>query len=192
MKKVPFTSFWKSDWRKKKSVKSVEMSGKKYRMMLNLGSISWKIKWICNLHFRIIYLKARYEIVLWKRYLLVFFFSFLFFQLSDFQDCTLMALEVLRDDALNMCQKLKLEQYLSQWSVTNVWRQMEGRRRKSRFEELVSTKNRQSAKKSVRNHHNKELPIYCVFCKNNGESEKVYTSHILKSDGKILCPVSIF
>ena len=69
---------------------------------------------------------------------------------------------------------------------------MEGRRRKSRFEELISTKNRQTAKKFVRNHQNKELPIYCVFCKNNGESEKVYTSHILKSDGKILCPVSIF
>ena len=122
----------------------------------------------------------------------IFFPFFSIFYSLDFQDCTctLMALEVLCDDALNMCQKL--EQYLSQWSVTNVWRQMEGRRRKSRFEELVSTKNRQSAKKSVRNHHNKELPIYCVFCKNNGESEKVYTSHILKSDGKILCPVSIY
>ena len=119
------------------------------------------------------------------------FVSF-FFSTFRFPGLYALALEVLCDDALNMCQKLKLEQYLSQWSVTKVWRQMEGRRRKSRFEELVSTKNRQSAKKYVRNHHNKELPIYCVFCKNNGESEKVYTSHILKSDGKILCPVSIF
>ncbi|XP_046864618.1 uncharacterized protein LOC124459093 [Xenia sp. Carnegie-2017] len=30
----------------------------------------------------------------------------------------------------------------------------------------------------------------CVFCRNNGESKKVYTSHVLKdSQGKTVCPI---
>ncbi|EDV22801.1 uncharacterized protein TRIADDRAFT_9546, partial [Trichoplax adhaerens] len=30
----------------------------------------------------------------------------------------------------------------------------------------------------------------CVFCRNNGEHEDVYTSHQLKdADGKITCPI---
>ncbi|XP_022094328.1 nanos homolog 1-like [Acanthaster planci] len=33
-------------------------------------------------------------------------------------------------------------------------------------------------------------PTWCVFCKNNGESEMVYASHVLKDgDGKITCPI---
>ena len=32
--------------------------------------------------------------------------------------------------------------------------------------------------------------LYCTFCKNNGEKEEVYCSHLLKdSTGKITCPV---
>jgi hypothetical protein len=32
--------------------------------------------------------------------------------------------------------------------------------------------------------------LYCTFCKNNGESEEVYSSHVLKdSTSKITCPV---
>ncbi|XP_071793691.1 nanos homolog 1-like [Asterias amurensis] len=32
--------------------------------------------------------------------------------------------------------------------------------------------------------------VWCVFCKNNGERESVYSSHILKDqDGKTLCPI---
>ncbi|XP_038046899.1 nanos homolog 3-like [Patiria miniata] len=32
-------------------------------------------------------------------------------------------------------------------------------------------------------------PTWCVFCKNNGESEAVYTSHILKNSlDKVVCP----
>ncbi|XP_067875307.1 nanos homolog 2-like [Heterodontus francisci] len=30
----------------------------------------------------------------------------------------------------------------------------------------------------------------CTFCKHNGESRKVYSSHVLKADsGKVLCPI---
>ncbi|XP_033125034.1 nanos homolog 1-like [Anneissia japonica] len=33
-------------------------------------------------------------------------------------------------------------------------------------------------------------PDWCVFCKNNGEMESVYMSHILKNvDGKVRCPI---
>ncbi|XP_038046756.1 nanos homolog 1-like [Patiria miniata] len=32
-------------------------------------------------------------------------------------------------------------------------------------------------------------PTWCVFCKNNGESEAVYTSHVLKNSlDKVVCP----
>ena len=32
-------------------------------------------------------------------------------------------------------------------------------------------------------------PAWCVFCKNNGETEAVYTSHVLKnSQDKVACP----
>ncbi|XP_038046754.1 nanos homolog 3-like [Patiria miniata] len=32
-------------------------------------------------------------------------------------------------------------------------------------------------------------PTWCVFCKNNGESEAVYTSHVLKNSlDKVACP----
>ncbi|XP_071788899.1 nanos homolog 2-like [Asterias amurensis] len=32
-------------------------------------------------------------------------------------------------------------------------------------------------------------PTWCVFCKNNGESEEVYTSHVLKNSlDKVACP----
>ncbi|XP_071949065.1 nanos homolog 1-like isoform X2 [Antedon mediterranea] len=33
-------------------------------------------------------------------------------------------------------------------------------------------------------------PDWCVFCKNNGEVETVYMSHVLKNgDGKVRCPI---
>lgn len=36
----------------------------------------------------------------------------------------------------------------------------------------------------------KPEPRACVFCRNNGEPEEVYTSHILKAaDGRVLCPI---
>uniref|UniRef100_A0A4W6DCE3 Nanos C2HC-type zinc finger 2 n=1 Tax=Lates calcarifer TaxID=8187 RepID=A0A4W6DCE3_LATCA len=34
------------------------------------------------------------------------------------------------------------------------------------------------------------LPDYCRFCKQNGETPRVYQSHRLKSaDGKVICPI---
>ena len=58
----------------------------------------------------------------------------------------------------------------------------------SRFEDLVkNNRNKKNRKKTPA----KDLPLYCVFCKNNGESPKVYNSHVLKTKtGNILCPVS--
>ncbi|KAJ8667100.1 hypothetical protein QAD02_008762 [Eretmocerus hayati] len=36
----------------------------------------------------------------------------------------------------------------------------------------------------------KPLPSECVFCKNNGEDQKIYKDHLLKDiDGRILCPI---
>ncbi|XP_033121259.1 nanos homolog 1-like, partial [Anneissia japonica] len=33
-------------------------------------------------------------------------------------------------------------------------------------------------------------PSWCVFCKNNGEMESVYVSHVFKGvDGKVACPI---
>ncbi|XP_072041680.1 uncharacterized protein [Amphiura filiformis] len=37
---------------------------------------------------------------------------------------------------------------------------------------------------------NRRTPTWCVFCKNNGESEMVYGAHILKdSEGRTSCPI---
>lgn len=36
----------------------------------------------------------------------------------------------------------------------------------------------------------KSKKLYCVFCKNNGESASIFTSHFLKdNEGKVLCPI---
>ena len=54
---------------------------------------------------------------------------------------------------------------------------MEGNQKSTRFEELISRKNgynNNSQKRSSANHRRKELPIYCVFCKNNGKILKVF------------------
>ena len=43
---------------------------------------------------------------------------------------------------------------------------------------------------SRRRKNKKPLPTECVFCKNNGETPKLYTGHILKdADGKVICPI---
>ena len=82
----------------------------------------------------------------------------------------------------------------------------------SRFKDLLSQTS--SGTNRPLNGPKKELPTFCVFCKNNGiiwnlfwnfqdfwrkiwivlgEDPKVYKSHILKTkDGKVLCPVRNF
>lgn len=56
----------------------------------------------------------------------------------------------------------------------------------SRFENVPPAFKFQSKKKVKKA---KKLPTYCVFCKNNNESEAVYTSHVLKDpSGRVVCP----
>jgi len=56
----------------------------------------------------------------------------------------------------------------------------------SRFENVPPALKFQSKKKIKKA---KKLPTYCVFCKNNNESEAVYTSHVLKDpSGRVVCP----
>lgn len=57
----------------------------------------------------------------------------------------------------------------------------------SRFENVPPAFKSFASKKKTKKA--KKLPTYCVFCKNNNESESVYTSHVLKDpDGKVVCP----
>lgn len=57
----------------------------------------------------------------------------------------------------------------------------------SRFENVPPAFKSFASKKKTKK--TKKLPTYCVFCKNNNESEAVYTSHVLKdTDGKVVCP----
>jgi len=57
----------------------------------------------------------------------------------------------------------------------------------SRFENVPPAFKSFASKKKTKK--TKKLPTYCVFCKNNNESEAVYTSHVLKDpEGKVVCP----
>jgi len=62
-----------------------------------------------------------------------------------------------------------------------------GESSQSRFENLPPLfKTMQSKKKPKKT---RKLPSFCVFCKNNNETESVYSSHVLKdTDGKVVCP----
>lgn len=56
----------------------------------------------------------------------------------------------------------------------------------SRFENLPPSIKMHGKKKVKKT---RKLPTYCVFCKNNNESESVYSTHVLKDpDGKVVCP----
>jgi len=62
-----------------------------------------------------------------------------------------------------------------------------GESTQSRFENLPPSFKSMQGKKKVKK--TRKLPTFCVFCKNNNESESVYTSHVLKDpDNKVVCP----
>eukprot|EP00090_Calanus_glacialis_P014479 TRINITY_DN23276_c0_g1_i1.p1 TRINITY_DN23276_c0_g1~~TRINITY_DN23276_c0_g1_i1.p1 ORF type:complete len:246 (-),score=59.36 TRINITY_DN23276_c0_g1_i1:455-1192(-) len=62
-----------------------------------------------------------------------------------------------------------------------------GESSQSRFENLPPLFKTMQGKKKAKK--TRKLPAFCVFCKNNNESESVYGSHVLKDpEGKVVCP----